>query len=136
MTEDSRPENGQPFTLSTQAKGGVFELQTEYSSIFPLASEMDKHEKNYPGATKIVFEMAMKEQTHRQDIENRNLLHSHQIEVQDKIIEKRGQMLGSVMIFVFITGAFVLIAIGKKAEGIGTIIGSLAILLGVLMKKK
>lgn len=97
-----------------------------FSGPIPPASELLKYEQVLPGAAERIMSMAERQSIHRQGMEDKML---------DANIksEKRGQFFGFTVFITVILIGFVLLIFDKKIEGLASILGSIAGVIGLFI---
>lgn len=97
-----------------------------FSGPIPPASELLKYEQVLPGAAERIMSMAERQSIHRQKMEDKML---------DANIksEKRGQFFGFTVFITVILIGFVLLIFDKKIEGLASILGSIAGVIGLFI---
>jgi len=100
-----------------------------FTGPLPDPDHLAGHEDALQGAADRIIRMAEKQVEHRQTIE------SHLVDSSIKL-EARGQWLAFALGVLAITGGIFLVATGKSAEGLGTMITAVAVLVGVFIYAK
>jgi uncharacterized membrane protein len=90
----------------------------------PPPAELEKYERLYPGATKLLFNNFMAQSNHRMELETFTLQ-------RDAKRADRGQMIAAILCIMVLAPSIVLLFLGKPLIGLAAIIGSLATLSGI-----
>jgi len=95
---------------------------TSFSGPMPPASELDKYEQIYPGAAKIIIDMAIKEQHQRHSLENKDM---------NAVISltKSGQRFGFFLALIGLLMGAILVYFDKDITQYVFLLGALATLI-------
>ena len=109
----------------------------QYSGIIPPPSVIDGYERNCPGATDRILMMTENELKNKQELDRKEQENIHECRKMalefDIKHNKRGQILGFILLFIMLVGGFVLVFIGKEIGGYATIVGSISLALSSLI---
>ncbi len=107
----------------------IIEQQKFFAGPIPSPEVMQEYKDIDPGLPDRIMTMAEKQQAHRTAMERR----------EQKIypfLLVFGQLLGFFLGIVALLGGFYLISINKDAQGIATLVGSVATLIGIYIYNK
>lgn len=110
--------------LSNTQKMKVMKImgrKEEYSGPIPHPNHLRQYEEIVPGSGDRLIKMTESQVIHRQNNENKII----DCEIKNK---NRGQIFGFILALIGLLGGFSLIFYGKDGAGIGTLIGSVAVL--------
>ena len=100
-----------------------------YSGPLPHPAHLERYEKLYPGAAKLLLELLDIQAKHRMGIEKTVI-------ASNIINERRGQLFAFIICMTVIVGGFVAIYFEKNVLGISSVLGSLAVLAAVFFGGK
>ena len=100
-----------------------------FSGPLPHPALLAKYNEIIPNGAERIMAMAERQSTHREGIER--------LVIEENVAsQKRGSIFAFIICLVAIVGGFVLIATGKDAYGLASIVASLATLAGVFVYAK
>jgi uncharacterized membrane protein len=128
---------------STQQVQAIERRITAYSGPLPPGEQIEVYERLYPGAVKIVMDMAVEEQHHRHAVDLENVEAIKRQQENDLEATKRyfrgysqGQVLGFLVCLAAIAGSIFLGATGHDAAAIAIAAVSLAGIVRAFTGKK
>jgi uncharacterized membrane protein len=90
----------------------------------PPPADLEKYEKLYPGATKLLFDNFINQSNHRMELETLTIQ-------RDAKRADRGQTIAAILCMMVLVPSIVLLFLGKPLIGLSAIIGALATLSGI-----
>ncbi len=122
-TAEASPD--QPLT-AVDSFAVQFAQQQLFSGPLPHPEFFQAYEQTLPGAADRILAMAENQQKHRHSQQSTRL-------VLDGVLETRGQWMGFLLAVISIIGGLTLILFDKPVEGLVTLIGSLASIVGLFL---